>query len=347
MSHEQLLRNRRQIAFWLLICCALIFAMVVLGGVTRLTRSGLSMVDWKPIMGVIPPIGEAQWLAEFEKYKQFPEYQKLNQGMTLQEFKFIFGFEYAHRVLGRIIGLVFLIPFLVFLTQRKIPAGMAPKFVIMFILGALQGVLGWYMVKSGLVDKPHVSQYRLTAHLIAAMIIYCYILWTALGLLLPQAEYAHQDWSRSLRRFAWGITALIVLMIVSGGFVAGTHAGFILNTFPLMGDSFIPEGLFSMSPIYLNFFENLVTIQFNHRMIAYVLAILIPLLWFAVRKYNISSRTSNALNIFLAMLVIQVALGISTLLLVVPVTLGATHQGGALLLLTAALFVNHELRAKA
>lgn len=345
MSDAQQLKNNRQIAFWLLVCCAMIFVMVVLGGVTRLTRSGLSMVSWHPIMGIIPPIGDAQWLEEFNKYKQFPEYQKLNQGMSLHDFKFIFAFEYSHRVLGRLIGVAFLLPFLYFLIRKKIPATMTPKLIIMFALGALQGLLGWYMVKSGLVDKPYVSQYRLTAHLIAAMMIYAYMLWTALGLLYPTANYANQSWSRSLRRFGIGLTALIIIMILSGGFVAGTHAGFILNTFPLMGDRFIPEGLFNLSPWYLNAFENLVTIQFNHRMIAYALAILIPAFWFVTRRNNLTNRTKTILNYFLIMLVIQIALGISTLLLVIPVPLAAAHQGGALLLLTAALFVNHEFRA--
>ena len=345
MLDSQQLTNNRQVALWLLVCCALVFVMVVLGGVTRLTRSGLSMVEWQPIMGIIPPIGDAQWLEVFEKYKQFPEYQKLNQGMSLHDFKFIFAFEYSHRVLGRLIGAAFLLPFLYFLIRKKIPAGMTPKFIIMFALGALQGLLGWYMVKSGLVDKPHVSQYRLTAHLIAAMMIYAYMLWTALGLLQPSPSYANQTWSQPLRRFGIGITTMIVIMILSGGFVAGTHAGFILNTFPLMGDHFIPEGLFKLSPLYLNFFENMVTIQFNHRMIAYALSVLIPVFWYLARKNNLTRRSTTILNCFLVMLVIQIALGISTLLLVIPVPLAAAHQGGALLLLTTALLVNHEFRA--
>ena len=336
--------NQRQLAIWLFCICILIFTMVVLGGVTRLTHSGLSMVEWKPIVGIIPPIGETEWQGAFDKYKQFPEYQKKNMHMNLDEFKTIFYFEYGHRVLGRLIGLSFLIPFLYFLVRKRIEKTMIPRFIIMFMLGGLQGLLGWYMVKSGLVNNPHVSQYRLTAHLSAAIAIYGYILWVALGFISPLPRNTSASGINGIRKFSILITCVIAIMIISGGFVAGTRAGLAYNTFPLMAGYFFPPGLFNLEPFYLNLFEDLTTIQFNHRIIAYLLCILIPLFWFKARVYSLSNRTRLSLNLLLLMLVIQVTLGISTLLLAVPVALAATHQAGALVLLTLALLVNHQLR---
>jgi len=343
-SETTLEKNNRQLAIWLFVICALIYGMIILGGATRLTESGLSMVDWKPIMGIVPPIGEDEWQATFEKYQQFPEFQKINKnrGMDLEGFKSIFYFEYGHRVLGRLIGLAFLLPFLYFLIKGKVHSKLTTRFVIMFILGGLQGVLGWYMVKSGLVNNPAVSQYRLTAHLGAAMAIYIFIFWTALNLLRPQTT--NSEAPAKLRRKAIAITGIIILMILSGGFVAGTDAGFVFNTFPLMNGYFAVPGMYEMSPFYMNWFENVATIQFNHRIIAYLLCLMIPALWFMSKRYTLAQSSKTILNLFFAMLVIQVALGISTLLLVVPVTLGVMHQGGALLLLTLALMVNHELR---
>lgn len=318
--------------------------MIILGGVTRLTNSGLSMVEWEPIMGTIPPLNQSEWEETFQKYRAFPEYQKLNKGMSLNEFKSIFWFEYAHRLLGRTIGIVFLLPFLYFLFAGKVRRSLVPKLVLMFILGGMQGLLGWYMVKSGLVDNPRVSQYRLTAHLIAAVAIYSYMFWVALSLLSPMANNANSPGIAGLRKYALGITALVIVMILSGGFVAGTRAGFAFNTFPLMQGYFFPPGMFAMSPAYINLFENIATIQFNHRILAYVLCIAIPLFWFASRRVTLEGRTQVGFHVLLIVLVLQVVLGISTLLLVVPVPLAAAHQGGALIVLTAALFINHELR---
>lgn len=340
-SHE---RNNRQLAIWLFIICALIYCMILLGGATRLTESGLSMVDWKPIMGIVPPVGDAEWQATFEKYQQFPEYQKVNKnrGMDLEGFKSIFYFEYGHRVLGRFIGLAFLLPFLYFLIKGRIHRKLTTRFATMFILGGLQGLLGWYMVKSGLVNNPAVSQYRLTAHLGAAMAIYIFIFWTALNLLRPRTMNSNAP--AKLRRKSMAITVIIILMILSGGFVAGTDAGFVFNTFPLMYDHFAPPGMYEMTPFYMNWFENVATIQFNHRLIAYLLCLMIPVFWFMSRRYSLKASSKIIINLFLVMLIIQVGLGISTLLLVVPVYLGVMHQGGALLLLTLSLLVNHELR---
>jgi len=334
----------RAIALWLIVIAMLIYAMVILGGVTRLTGSGLSMVDWKPIMGVLPPFTEQEWQETFDKYQQFPEYQKKNIGMNLDQFKGIFVFEYSHRVLGRFIGLAFLVPFLFFFFRKRIRPQLMPKLIIMFVLGGLQGLLGWYMVKSGLVKDPHVSQYRLAAHLSAAILIYGYILWVAWGLFNPSPQNAWVRGIESLRKYTKIAALLIITMIVSGAFVAGTRAGIGFNTFPLMNGTFFPPGLFSMSPFYLNFVENTTTIQFNHRMIAYLLMLYIPFFWYQTRKYVLTARTRGAIYLLLIVFALQIGLGIATLLYEVPVALAATHQGGALLLFTVVLYVIHEIR---
>jgi len=334
--------SNRAIAIWLFVVAALIFSMVVLGGVTRLTRSGLSMVEWEPIMGVVPPITEAQWQETFDKYKQFPEYQKINKGMSVHEFKSIFWFEYSHRLLGRVIGLAFLIPFIFFVVRKQIKKQDVPKYLFMFVLGGLQGLLGWYMVKSGLVNRPHVSQYRLTAHLVAAIGIYSYILWVAWGLIVPKQD-AEATRLRSVRNLGIVLAGLIVLMIISGGFVAGTKAGLAYNTFPTMNGYWIPDGMYALQPWWLNWFENATTIQFNHRMIAWVLMLAVPAFWFHARRQAPDQATQIALHLLLVMFVIQATLGITTLLHAVPVGLGAAHQAGALLLLSTVLYVVRRL----
>jgi cytochrome c oxidase assembly protein subunit 15 len=337
------LNKHKPIAIWLLICCLAIFAMVILGGVTRLTGSGLSMVEWAPLMGILPPLNHADWEAVFHQYQQYPEYQLKNFQMTLEEFKMIFWFEYAHRVLGRAIGLIFLSPLIYFIIKGKIDKPLIPKLITLFILGGLQGLLGWYMVKSGLVDNPHVSQYRLTAHLGLAIIIYAYLFWVALDLLFPKTNPASSRDIRHIRRFSLAITALVFMTILSGGFVAGLKAGLAYNTFPLMAGRLIPEGLFTLQPLWRNFFENITTVQFDHRLIATLLFLLIPTLWLIARRADLPKRTRWGLFILVVILCIQVTLGISTLLLYVPVSLAAFHQAGALALLTATLFVSHEL----
>lgn len=334
-------RHNRQIALWLILCASVIFAMILLGGVTRLTHSGLSMVEWKPLIGVIPPLTDADWQATFEKYQQFPEYQKVNKGMSVGEFKSIFMFEYLHRVLGRLIGVIFLLPFLFFYFTKRIQPGLTPKLIVMFVLGGLQGLLGWYMVKSGLVDNPRVSQYRLTAHLGAAVIIYAYILWVCFGLLSVSSSSTSNE--TGLKRFAYSLSGLLFLMILSGGLVAGTRAGFAYPTFPLMGDSFFPPGLFNTDPAWLAIFEDITTIQFNHRIFAYVLFALILSFSFKVLRNGIPGKLLVGTHCLIALLLIQVTLGISTLLLHVPVTLAAAHQGGAIALFTASLFVSRCL----
>lgn len=338
--------SSNEVAAWLLVCCALVFTMVVVGGVTRLTHSGLSIVEWQPIVGTFPPLNEAEWHEVFTKYQETPEYQKVNSGMSLEEFKGIFWMEYFHRLLGRVIGAVFLLPLLYFWAARKIGRLLAWKLAGIFLLGGLQGAMGWYMVASGLVDDPRVSQYRLTAHLGLAFAIYAAMFRVALDLLDPQPPSGSDAVRARLRRYAIALTALIFVMVLSGGFVAGIRAGFAYNTFPLMNGHLIPPEIFMNDPWYLNFFNNMATVQFDHRLIAWLLAILVPWFWWKTRRAPLPSRIRTASNFFLAALTIQIVLGITTLLLVVPVALAATHQAGALLLFSAALWVNHELRPK-
>ena len=343
MNTEQT-ANRRQLAVWLLVCCALVFAMVVLGGATRLTGSGLSMVTWEPVSGVVPPLDRESWEAEFKRYQTSPEFQKINADMTLEEFKRIFWFEYSHRLLGRSVGVVFLLPFLYFLLRRKIEKSLIPKLITMFVLGGLQGLLGWYMVKSGLVDKPHVSQYRLTAHLAAAAVIYGYMLWVAMDLLFPHAGSRSHAGRELVQRFALSVTALIAIVMVSGGFVAGLKAGLVYNTFPLMGDRWIPAEIFVQEPVYRNFFENVATVQFNHRVLAIVVFVAVFALWLTARRFPLAPPARLGIHLLAGMAIVQVTLGISTLLWHVPVVVAVSHQGGAFVLLAIALFVNHELR---
>lgn len=334
--------SSRPIAYWLLAVGALVFAMVVLGGVTRLTLSGLSMVEWQPLVGTIPPLTEAHWLELFEKYQLTPEYRKVNAGMGLDGFKGIFWLEYFHRLLGRLIGAAFLIPFLWFLVRGRIERPLALKFALLFALGVAQGALGWYMVASGLVNEPRVSPYRLTAHLGLAVLIYATLLWTALGILAPQQPYSAAG---TLRRLGVVVTGLVFVTILAGGFVAGTDAGFAFNDWPLMNGRWIPESVFAYSPLWINFFENIATVQLNHRLLAYLLCLLVPLWWVLALRHPAATGTRVIFHLLLAALVLQIGLGIATLIYIVPVPLAAAHQAGAMVLLTFSLLLNHRLRA--
>jgi cytochrome c oxidase assembly protein subunit 15 len=319
-------------AWWLFMCCVLVFAMVVLGGVTRLTGSGLSMVRWEPISGVLPPLSLKAWEEEFAHYRRSPEYQKINRGMSLDEFKRIFYYEYSHRVLGRAIGIAFLIPFLYFLIRGRVRGRLAGRLGVIFLLGGAQGLLGWYMVASGLVDRPHVSQYRLTAHLALAVLIYVAMLWTALGLLMKPA-----DADRSSRHTAPALmlTLLVFLTLLSGGFVAGLKAGLAYNTFPLMGGEWIPSLAYANPDWSVNLFEDVTTVQFNHRVLAVMTLLTVIGVWLALWRRPLPRIPMRWLHVSLAAAVLQVALGISTLLLHVPTALAAAHQAGALVLITA------------
>jgi len=315
--------------------------MVVLGGVTRLTGSGLSMVDWEPIMGVLPPLSDAEWQETFARYQQYPEYRLKNTHLDVEGFKGIFWLEYFHRLLGRGIGVLFGLPFLYFLLRGQIDRPLAPRLLFLFVLGGLQGLMGWYMVQSGMVDDPHVSQYRLTAHLLLAILIYAYMFWLALDLIRGRSRVkVRSAWSRR----ALALTGLVLLTIASGGFVAGLKAGFTYNTFPMMNGQWIPDGILLMEPVWRNFFENITTVQFNHRVLALLTAVLAVGFWAATRRRAAVRGVRFALDLLLAAVVLQISLGITTLLLVVPIPLAAAHQAGAVILLTAALNAAEQLR---
>lgn len=333
----------RQIAYWLIFVCVTVFIMLVIGGATRLTHSGLSMMTWDPLMGWIPPLSEAAWLESFAHYKKIPEFYELNPDMDLEGYKGIFLLEYVHRVWGRLIGLFFLLPFLYFLFAGKISKPLRPQLAFMFVLGGMQGVLGWYMVSSGF-DGPHVSQYRLTAHLMAAFAIFAYMFWVAIGLLYPRNEASLYDVA-PLRRVVGWLTILITITIAAGGFVAGLKAGFVYNTFPLMDGHFIPEGYILFEPFYRNFFDNMAAVQFNHRLLAEFVLLSVFAVWFYARKFELVGRARTAMNLLLLLGAIQFSLGVATLLLAVPVPLGVAHQGGAMLLFAAALFTLRMLRS--
>ena len=318
--------HRRRVAYWLLACAALVFAIVVVGGATRLTRSGLSIVEWQPLVGALPPLSQADWQELFAKYRETPEFRLVNHDMTLEGFKRIFWWEYFHRLLGRLIGVVFFVPFLYFAFTRQLNRTLAWKLAGVFVLGGLQGALGWYMVKSGLVDDPRVSHFRLTAHLGLALAIFSAQFWIALGLL--NGKSATSPWLLAL-------PATVFLMALTGGMVAGLRAGYAYNTFPLMNGHVVPPEILMLEPWWRNFLYNMATVQFVHRAFFWALAVAVPILWWR-------TRTSRAAQFLLAAFVLQATLGISTLLLGVPVALATAHQGGAVLVLAAALWTAHS-----
>ena len=339
-------RHARIIAAWLLVGCTLVAATLVVGGVTRLTGSGLSMVDWEPVSGVVPPMSAEGWEREFAAYRDSPEYRLVNRGMSLAEFKRIFRFEYAHRLLGRVIGVVFIIPFAVFLLRRMIPRSLIPRLLLLLALGGAQGLLGWWMVQSGLVDIPRVSPYRLTAHLALAVLVYALTLWTALSLLRPvTVTCGDPAWGfgGKLRRGAGVVLGLAALTLLSGGFVAGLDAGLVYNTFPRMGDGWIPPGLFGADPWWLSPFEDRTTAQFNHRILAVILLAAVTALWWACARRAPAPATTWAHAGFVTAWA-QAVLGVATLLLFVPIPLAALHQANALVLFTALLCLTFELR---
>ena len=331
-------KTQKQITVWLLSACLLIFIMVIIGGITRLTNSGLSMVEWHPILGVIPPLTESAWEVEFEKYQQFPEFKKLNQGITLPKFKFIFFWEYIHRLIGRLLGIFFIIPFVYFFLKKELSLPLIKKLLWMFVFGGLQGVYGWYMVKSGLIDNPHVSHYRLAGHLILAFGLMAYILWTALDINRDRFTKG-TDYNREMLRpiLSW-IIALIMLQIIYGAFTAGLKAGYGWNTFPKMADQWIPNGLLPLSPWYLNLIKHNFTVQFIHRMLGWGLCILIPGFWRYTRGFELTCEQKWAITALLYIVIIQFLLGMFTLLWIIPVLLGILHQAGAFILLASSVY---------
>ena len=329
------------VARWLICICIVVFSMIVVGGVTRLTHSGLSMVDWKPILGVIPPITTADWQVAFEAYQQYPEYQKVNQAMALDEFKFIYYWEYGHRLLGRIIGLVFLVPFVVLLYLKMIPRAIVPRLLIAFVLGGLQGLLGWYMVKSGLIDIPRVSHYRLSAHLLLAMFLLAYLFWIILDLYQVKVVTVS---SRS-KRLLLILASFLGLQIAYGAFVAGLRAGLGFNTFPLMDGRLLAEAATMMNPFWVNLLENGVMVQFIHRWLAaFILVASVASTISALRTYGLGGLTIGWL-VFTAVLVLQFVLGVATLLAYVPVGLASLHQAGAAVVMLAMVYLLYISRS--
>ena len=326
--------DRHAVAAWLFVCAALTFAMVVVGGITRLTESGLSIVEWQPLIGALPPLSQADWQALFAKYQATPQFAKVFPDMTVEGFKGIFWWEYIHRLMGRVIGVVFLLPYLWFLFRKRLSKPLAWKLAGLFVLGGLQGAMGWYMVQSGLVDDPRVSHFRLTAHLGLALLIFSVEIWLALDLLNPGKK----------RHFILPLVVLglVFLMALSGGFVAGLRAGHAYNSFPLMNGHLVPPEAFMLEPWWRNFFWNVATVQLAHRSLFWLLLILVPLLWWQARTTQAKIAGHHLLGMFL----IQASLGISTLLFAVPVPLAALHQAGAVLLLATALWTAHSLQRR-
>ena len=323
----------------------MMFLIVVIGGITRLTESGLSITEWQPVTGILPPLGDAQWQAEFDKYKAIPQYRAIHADMTLAAFKQIFFWEYLHRLWARLIGVVFAAPFLYFLLRGRIPRRLAPRLAGLFVLGGLQGALGWYMVKSGLSQRIEVSQYRLAAHLATAIVIYAATLWVALDLLWPRATPMPGHHHAALRRGASVVLGLVFSTLIAGAFVAGLRAGYIDNTFPLMEGSFVPPGYAPLTPLWRSWFEDPTTAQFDHRLLAELTWAAVAALWLWSLRHDLPRPARAALHALVTMATLQAGLGISTLLLVVPLPLAVAHQAGALLLLTAALVARHALRA--
>ncbi len=317
----------RPVRIWLYVVALMVLAMVVVGGITRLTDSGLSITEWKPISGVMPPLSDADWQAEFQNYQQIPQYKLLNEGMSLDAFKFIFWWEWAHRFLGRVIGFVFAVPFLVFLVQRRFSWNLAAPLAGLFVLGGLQGALGWWMVSSGLQDLTSVSQYRLAAHLGAALLLFLALIWVArrLGPARPLPVDAQQGAVTLL-------LCLVYLQIIAGAFVAGLDAGMSYNTWPLMDGTLVPTGLNAIDPWWKNLFENALTVQFIHRTIAYVIVLYVGALWIVQRGAGALGGANGWLPRVALLVLLQAALGITTLLLAVPLPFALGHQALAFML---------------
>ena len=335
----------RAVAVWLGCCAAMVLVMVVLGGATRLTGSGLSMVTWHPLLGAFPPMGAAEWEALFRAYQASPEFRTVNFWMTVEDFKTIFWVEYVHRMWGRATGVVFLVPYLWFLLRRRLERRLALRLAGVFALGAAQGLLGWYMVKSGLADLPEVSQYRLAAHLALAFLIYGLLVWPTFVLLAPRPPRLASRVARRLRRHAKWALGWIALTVVAGAFVAGIDAGLAYNTFPLMEGRVVPQVAFALEPWHYNFFENPALVQFNHRLLGIGLAGLVLWLWDRARRSRakLAWRARMAIDSLCAATLVQAGLGIATLLTQVAFPFAMLHQFGALALFTLALWTVYEL----
>ena len=336
------MKKDTSVIIWLLSGCLLLFIMVVVGGITRLTNSGLSMTDWHLVTDTLPPLTQEKWVAAFEEYKKFPEYQKVNihNDFQLDDYKFIYFWEWFHRFIGRIIGLVFIIPFVYFLIKKRLDSATIKKCIVLLFMGGFQGFLGWFMVKSGLIDNPDVSHFRLALHLTFAFITFAYTLWVALDLLYPERK----DVDLQLRNLAKIALVVLVMQIIYGGFVAGLNAGLIHNHWPLMSDGqfFHDSILVENDSWLLRFTEAKSGVQFIHRKMAYVVVGLILFLYFKSKKFTLTKLQQNGLNILVVIVFLQFTLGVFTLLYGVPLWLGLIHQIVAFFLLTAMTFTLHR-----
>jgi len=328
------MKENRYVIIWLLSGCFLIFIMVIIGGITRLTHSGLSMVNWDLIMGAIPPLNELEWQETFKLYQQSPEFQKVNFDYTLSDFKSIFFWEYLHRITGRLLGLVFIIPFIIFLIKGKLSKKLIKQSIVLFVLGAVQGAIGWWMVKSGLVKNPDVSHFRLSIHLIMAFLTCAFAFWVALPLIYPEKR----EGNNKLFKFTSWIFVLIILQIIYGAFVAGINAGKVCNTWPKMCGEWFPYSITTLDPLWKNFVEGLHGVQFIHRILAVLIVIFVFYIWNKGRKAKQNHLQRKSLNILLSLVLLQTALGVLTLVLVVPISLALIHQVGAFLLLMSVTF---------
>jgi heme a synthase len=344
-AHANAVPSDRAVRLWLCAVAILVFAMIVVGGATRLTDSGLSITEWQPLLGAIPPLTDADWQTAFAKYKTIPQYASVNRGMTLDAFKEIFWWEWAHRFLGRFVGVAFAVPFAFFAITGRLRRGWAPKLAAVLALGALQGAVGWYMVQSGLANRIDVNQYRLALHLSIAFLILGSLVWLILDLAPPLGEPRLATVKPAHRAWAYGLAALVFSQVAIGGFVAGLKAGRAFNTWPLMDGRVIPEGYMRLQPWWLNFTENIPAVQFNHRVAAYLIAGLV--LWHAVRVIRSADdeRVRWSAGLFAAAVFAQAILGIWTVVMAVPIGLGIAHQAFAAILFAIALWHAHTMAA--
>ena len=331
---QNIRKENVSIILWLFAGCLLIFTMVIVGGITRLTGSGLSMVDWNLFMGAIPPLNYQEWIEAFDQYKQYPEYQERNYMFNLSDFKKIFFWEYLHRMLGRFIGLVFIIPYIYFIIRKRFTKKLFIQSTILLFMGSLQGFFGWWMVKSGLVDQPDVSHFRLATHLITAFLTFSYTFWILLSLIFPEKK----RFNKLLYKSSLILFFVVILQIIYGAFVAGLDAGQIYNTWPKMYDKWIAESVYAMTPIWKNFLYGLSGVQFVHRYLALIITLIMLFIYIKAKKIELSTIENNAINILAVIILLQILIGIFTLIYGVPIWLGIIHQLCAFLLLAATVF---------
>ena len=327
------MKENRPIILWMISGCLLIFIMVIIGGITRLTDSGLSMSTWKLIGGSIPPLNLEEWIAAFDIYKATPE-GEMNSHYVLDDFKYIFFWEYLHRMIGRLLGLVFIIPFIYFLIKKKLNRKLISQSLVLFAMGAMQGAIGWWMVKSGLVDKPDVSHFRLAIHLITAFLTCAFAFWVVLPLIYPEKR----DGDNKLLKLTSWLFILVIIQIIYGAFVAGLNAGIGFNSWPKMNGEWIPEAVYSLDPLWKNFLEAPYGIQFIHRILALIIVSFVLLIWVKGKKIQQNHLQKKSLNLLISVVILQTVIGIFTLILVVPISLALIHQLGAFLLLMSVVF---------